>query len=59
VGQKQAVQGRWDFTELSQDSFRLTAQFDYPQLPRWTGNFKVLDHNHVHNIDQNYVANRL
>jgi hypothetical protein len=58
IGQKQAVTGRWDITKLSQDTFQLKLQF-YPQQTAWTGTFKIIDADHIHNIDANYVAIRI
>lgn len=56
-GQKQVTKGRWDFEKLSKENFRLQLVFDN-QLT-WLGNFKMIDQDHIHNIDQNYIAVRM
>jgi hypothetical protein len=57
VGQRVQIGGEWDFQKLSADTFRLDVQL-YGQ-PRWAGTFKVLDRDHVQNLDQNYVSTRV
>jgi len=56
-GQKVPMEGRWDFEKLSRDTFRLELQLQ--NQPTWLGTFKIIDHNHIHNIDQNYIAVRV
>lgn len=59
IGQKQAATGRWDFTKLSQDTFQVKLHISSPQSRLWVGTFRVIDENHIHNIDDNYVAIRI
>jgi hypothetical protein len=56
-GQKIFTAGRWSFEAISANSFRLALELQ--NRPPWQGTFKILDHNHIHNIDQNYVAARV
>jgi hypothetical protein len=56
VGEKQHTAGYWNFQKLSKDTFRLRLQFDNQST--WVGTFKIIDHDHIHNIDQNYIATR-
>ena len=56
-GEKQRTSGRWKFEKLSSDTFRLTLWHDDEST--WLGTFKIIDQDHVHNIDQNYVAVRI
>ncbi len=57
TGRKVQDKGTWDFEKLSDSSFRLSVQFDNGSS--FQGKFEILDQNRVHNIDQNYIANRL
>jgi|SRR6266851_515763 len=56
IGQKERTSGRWDFEKLSRDRFRLKIRFE--NQTTWLGTFKIIDQDHIHNIDQNYVAVR-
>ncbi len=56
-GQKIPTAGRWSYETLSANSFRLALELQ--NRPPWQGTFKIIDHNHIHNIDQNYVAVRV
>ncbi|MGA2371263.1 MAG: hypothetical protein ACLPPV_24765 [Candidatus Korobacteraceae bacterium] len=56
-GRKINKSGKWEFEKLSDQTFRLTLRNDDGTV--WTGKFKVLDQNHIHNIDMNYVAERV
>ena len=56
VGQKQPTAGYWDIEKLSKDMFRLKIRFE--DNSTWVGTFKIIDHDHIHNIDQNYIAVR-
>jgi hypothetical protein len=56
-GQRIPITGRWSFEALSVNTFRLGLQLQ--NQPPWQGTFKILDHNHIHNIDQNYIAVRV
>jgi hypothetical protein len=56
VGQKQHTAGLWNVEKLSKDKFRLKLQ--YENETTWIGTFRIIDRDHIHNIDQNYVASR-
>jgi hypothetical protein len=56
VGEKQRRAGDWNFQKLSKNTFRLKLLFD--DQTTWVGTFKIIDHDHIHNIDQNYIATR-
>jgi hypothetical protein len=56
-GVRQSVSGMWQFEKLGKDQFRLGLTFDNGQ--QWKGTFRVLDYDHIHNLDQNYVAVRV
>lgn len=56
-GQRVPVQGRWNVDILNGDTFRLTVV--YANFARQQATFKVLDDDHIQNIDQNYVAVRV
>lgn len=56
VGERQQRAGEWNFQKLTKDTFRLKLRFD-DEAP-WVGTFKIIDHDHIHNIDQNYIATR-
>ena len=56
-GQRQNLSGRWDYEKLSKSTFRLELRRN--NQPPWLGTFKIIDHNHIHNIDQNYIAVRV
>lgn len=51
------VSGLWDFTKLARDQFRLTLSFDNGN--QWQGTFRILGHDRIHNIDENYDAVRV
>jgi len=55
-GQKKLESGKWELEKLSDRTFRLTLMND--DGTHWTGKFKILDQNHIQNIDENYVAER-
>ena len=56
-GRKIHHSGKWEFEKLSDQTFRLTLRNDDGTV--WTGKFRVLDQNHIHNTDMNYVAERV
>lgn len=56
AGARVAVGGEWDFQKLGPDRFRLDLTFQDGR--RWQGTFKILDPDHIHNVDENYVAVR-
>ena len=57
-GQRVPTQGRWNVEVLSPDTFRLTvaAPSGYPSQAT---EFRVLDQDHVQNVQENYVAERV
>ncbi len=57
VGQKQPTSGYWNIKKLSRDTFRLQLEFENEQA--WTGTFKIIDKDRIHNKDQNYIAVRV
>ena len=57
VGKRVPQAGHWKFIKLTKDSFQLEIKFD--NGAQWTGTFKILDQDHIHNIDENYVAMRI
>jgi hypothetical protein len=57
LGQRQDMAGSWNVEKLSKDTFRLEAQYQNGQTQM--ARFRVIDHNHIHNIDQNYISVRL
>jgi hypothetical protein len=56
-GNRQPVSGMWQFEKLEKDQFRLGVTFDNGQ--QWKSTFRILDHEHIHNLDENYVAVRV
>lgn len=56
-GQRVPIAGHWNVAIRTQDTFFLT--LDYSNLTRAQATFRVLDADHVQNIDQNYVAVRV
>jgi hypothetical protein len=56
-GVRQSVSGMWQFEKLGKDQFRLAWMFDNGQ--QWKSTFRILDRDHIHNLDQNYVAVRV
>ncbi len=57
--QKVLIEGHWEFTRLSKDTFRLQVQFDDQKIPIWRGDFQIVDQDRIHNIEQNYDAFRM
>jgi hypothetical protein len=55
-GQKQRTAGNWNLEKLSKDKFRLKLR--YENQTTWVGTFKIIDPDHIHNIDHNYIASR-
>ena len=45
------------FEILSKNTFRMDLQLQ--NQPPLQGTFTIIDHNHIHNIDQNYIAVRM
>lgn len=56
-GQRIQTSGTWEFESLSTQVFRLILRYDNGVV--WASKFKVIDRNHIHNIDMNYVAERV
>ena len=56
-GVREPVNGMWQFEKLGKDQFRLDVTFDDGRP--WKSTFRILDHDHIHNLDQNYVAVRV
>jgi hypothetical protein len=48
--------GNWTLDKLSKDTFRL--KLLVKNKVAWEGTFKIIDHDRIHNIDQNYDAVR-
>ncbi len=51
------VFGRWNFQALGPDIFRL--QLWFANMTTWGGTFRVLDMDHIQNLESNYVATRV
>jgi hypothetical protein len=56
-GHRESVIGVWQFEKLGKDQFRLSLMFDNGQ--QWKGTYRILDHDHIHNLDENYVSVRV
>lgn len=56
VGRRGSTSGNWEFEGMSDNTFQLNLEFNDGRA--WTGTFKVIDRNRIHNIDQNYIAVR-
>jgi len=56
-GGRVPVSGMWDFTKLSKDRFRLSLNFS--NGAGWLGTFRIVDHDRIHNMDENYDAVRV
>jgi len=56
-GQKVPQSGNWQVEILSRQNFRLSLRYDNGFS--WTGTFRIVDRNHIHNIDANYDAVRV
>lgn len=56
-GIRRPVSGTWQFAQSGKDQFQLNLTFDSGE--QWTGMFRILDRDHIHNLDQNYVAVRV
>ncbi len=57
TGQRQPVSGTWDLAKLAKDQFKLELKFD--NGTQWSGTFRILDRDHIHNLGENYVAVRV
>jgi hypothetical protein len=56
-GKRVETNGNWKLEETSTNTFLLTLMMS--NRPIWSGNFRILDENRVHNIDENYDAVRV
>ncbi len=56
-GFRKAVNGKWELRELSGDEFEMILTFE--DGLRHTMRFRVLDRDHVHNLNENYVSVRV
>jgi len=56
-GQRIDEAGAWEFEILSNQLFRVILRFDNGVV--WAGKFRIIDQNHIHNLDMNYVAERV
>jgi hypothetical protein len=57
AGRREPVSGTWDLAKLAKDQFKLELKFDSGN--RWNGTFRILDRDHIHNLNENYVAVRV
>jgi hypothetical protein len=57
MGQKVPLEGEWSFEKLSANTFRLKATASDGSTR--SGEFKVIDRDHIHNTQENYIAVRL
>jgi hypothetical protein len=56
-GKRMSVLGQWGFARLARDKFRLTVRFSNGQ--EWNGDFTIINHDRIHNINENYDAVRV
>jgi hypothetical protein len=49
--------GTWEVERLSDQSFQLSLHFDNGTA--WKGEFRIIDQDHIHNIGDNYIAERV
>ena len=54
---RKAVNGKWEFRKLSDEEFEMILSFE--DGGRHAMQFKVLDRDHVHNLNENYVSVRV
>jgi hypothetical protein len=57
AGRREPVSGTWDLDKLAKDQFKL--QLKFATGTQWSGTFRILDRDHIHNLDENYVAVRV
>jgi hypothetical protein len=57
MGQKVPVEGEWSFERLSPNTFRLKATASDGSAR--SGEFEVIDRDHIHKTQENYIAVRL
>jgi hypothetical protein len=56
-GERIRLTGKWEMTPLFEQMFRLEIHMDSGESQ--TMKFKILDRNHIQNVDDNYVAERV
>jgi len=56
-GKRVETNGKWKLEETTTNTFLLTLSSNNGST--WSGNFRILDENRVHNIDENYDAVRV
>ena len=56
-GGRQPVGGTWHFGKLAKDQFRM--DWCLTMAGSGTATFRILDHEHIHNLGENYVAIRV
>ena len=56
-GGRTKVSGTWDFVKLADNQFRLTLHSANGN--QWQGTFRIVDHDRIHNMDDNYDAVRV
>ena len=57
-GRNLQLAGKWQVTKISNNVFQLDEQND-DGMPDWSGQFRIIDHNHIHNISKNYDEERV
>jgi len=56
-GQRIPSSGTWEFENLSSQLFRVILRVENGVV--WAEKFRIIDQNHIHNLDMNYVAERV
>ncbi len=56
AGLREPWDGTWEFEKLSDDTFRLSVTVNGERIG---ASFRIFDHDHIQNLDNNYVAVRL
>jgi hypothetical protein len=56
-GRRQKISGTWEAARLATDKFSLSVNFE--GAGAWQGNFRIVDHDHIHNMTENYDAVRV
>ena len=56
AGRRVHLVGTWEVEKLSKTMFLLTTQSN---MGEFSGKYKIIDKNHVQNLDSNYVAERV
>lgn len=55
-GRRETWSGTWNFEKLSDDTFRLRATINGKAIK---ATFRIFDHDHIQNVDNNYMAVRV